>query len=343
MLKHDWIDFLQQHGAQDRELSFGNLNEELRRAQDGSVLVPLTDTGLIRVSGEEATAFLHNLLTNDVKGLTPDGVQRSGLCTAKGRLLTTFLAWRDGPDLLLALPSDLHSVILKKLSMYVLRSKVKLADAGDQLVLIGLSGPGLTGAFTGTAEVPADAMKVARMEHGQIMRLDNHRCLLALAPATAASLWPTLKAKIPPAGLLAWRWLDIRAGIPTIGAALQEEFVPQMINFEVIGGVSFKKGCYPGQEIVARSQYLGKIKRRMYLAHLDEFQPEPGMHLYAPETGDQSCGRVVVSAPAPNGGSDFLAVIQTTCADAGEVHIGSSSGPCLSFRRLPYSLDLTLT
>jgi tRNA-modifying protein YgfZ len=149
-------------------------------------------------------------------------------------------------------------------------------------------------------------------------------------------VWHHLVGFGRPAGLAAWHWLEITAGNPRVTAATQEEFVPQMINFELIGGVSFNKGCYPGQEIVARTQYLGKIKRRMYRAHIEDVDPIPGTHLFAPETGDQACGTIVLSAPSPLGGFEALAVIQSSCFEAGEVHLNSPGGPHLRFLPLPY-------
>lgn len=342
-MKQNWIDFLQQHGARGEGLDFGNLAEELRSAQSATILAPLTDIGLIRVRGEDANVFLHNLLTNDLNGLSADGVQRSGICNPKGRLLATFLIWHEGADLLIALSSDLHATILKKLSMYVLRSKVRLSDAGDQRMLIGLSGPEAAKALADLGPIPAESLKITSIEYGQVVRLDAERYLLAIDASATEAVWRKLAALARPVGLAAWHWLEITAGIPLVSSATQEEFIPQMINFELIDGVSFKKGCYPGQEIVARTQYLGKIKRRMYRAHLDEELPAAGTHLYAPETGDQSCGTVVSSSPAPGGGNELLAVIQSTCAEAGEVHLHSPSGPRLIFQPLPYALDVAAT
>lgn len=340
-MKQNWIDFLQQQGARNEGQDFGNLADELLNAESATILAPLTDLGLIRVSGDDATAFLHNLLTNDLKGLAADGVQAGGLCNPKGRLLANFLIWHHGADLMLALSADLLEPILKKLSMYVLRSKVKLADASDEQVLIGISGPGAPKVLADLGSMPIELSRTSSIEQGQILCLDDNRYLLAVTSAAADGVWRKLAVLARPVGLAAWHWLEIKAGMPRISAATQEEFIPQMVNFELIGGVSFKKGCFPGQEIVARTQYLGKLKRRMYRARLDTELPVIGAHLYAPETGEQSCGRVVRSSPAPQGGYELLAVIQSTCADAGEVHLHNPSGPRLIFQPLPYALDAT--
>ncbi|MDD5175692.1 MAG: folate-binding protein YgfZ [Sterolibacterium sp.] len=338
-MKQDWINFLAQKGARREGYDFGNQAEELLSAQSATVITPLTDLSLIRASGEDATIFLHNMLTNDINGLSSDGVQRNGLCNPKGRLLATLLLWREGPDLMIAVPADLQAVILKKLSMYVLRSKVKLTDASDERVLLGLSGPQFETAVNRLAPVPPIPLRSLRIEHGGLLiRLDERRILLALDTSEAPAIWQELTGTARPVGFSAWNWLEIVAGIPSITALTYEEFIPQMVNFDLIGGVSFHKGCYPGQEIVARTKYLGKIKRRMYRAHIEgnALTINAGDHLYAPETGEQPCGQVVNAAPSPLGGSDLLAVIQSTCADTGEVYLGNPSGPHLALLPLPY-------
>ena len=163
----------------------------------------------------------------------------------------------------------------------------------------------------------------------------ENRYILALDVAAAKAAWETLKQHATPAGLNAWRLRDIADGLPRVVAATQEQFIPQMVNFEAVGGVSFKKGCYPGQEIVARTQYLGKIKRRMYRVAVDALTTA-GIDLYAPETGEQSCGNVVIAAQTGENSSEALVVLQVSTVEAGVVHLGSSSGPALRFLSLPY-------
>lgn len=342
-MNQDWNDFLAQQGASfdtSRILDFGNPTDELSSAQSATIMTPLADMALIRASGPDAAEFLHNLLTNDVKGLPANGARRYGFCNAKGRLLANFMMWHDGHDLIIALSADLHAAILKKLSMFLLRSKVKLTDASNDLVLLGISGPQAEVAVAEVGSVPETVLGTSQNQHGQIVRLGGQRFLLSLEASSAPTAWHKLSPHARPAGLSAWHWLEIIVGIPLITAATQEEFIPQMVNYELIGGVSFTKGCYPGQEIVARTQYLGKIKRRMYRAHLESGVPLAGAHLYAPETGEQSCGRLVNVAPSPLGGNEVLAVIQATCADAGEVHLDNPAGPRLVFQPLPYAMDV---
>lgn len=338
-MKQDWKDFLAQQGIRGDFLDRGDIAGELASAQSATIIAPLADLGLIRVSGEEAAPFLHNLLTNDVKGLPADGVRRSGFCNVKGRLLASFLMWHDGEDILLALSADLLPAILKKLSMYVLRAKVKLSDASDDCVLLGLSGPAAAAALEAAAMTPAAPSTITRCEHGQVISLGGLRYLLAIPADAAPALWQRLASHARPVGLASWRWLDVVAGMPIVTAATQEVFLPQMVNFELIGGVSFNKGCYPGQEIVARTQYLGKVKRRMVRCHIEAAEPAPGALLFAPETGDQACGSLVLVAPSPLGGHEALAVVQSSCFEGGEVHLDSPMGPLLEFLPLPYPVS----
>jgi folate-binding protein YgfZ len=338
-MTQEWIPFLAAQGLAADGRSFGSIADELAAARDGAVVAPLTDLGLIRAAGEDAAGFLHNLLTNDIKGITPEAARFAGFCTPKGRLLALFLIWRDGDDFLLMLPRDILPPILKKLSMYVLRSKVKLSDATAQHALVGF-------ATTGTAlpaplpEAVLSRFGVARIDGGQVIRLDDTRWLFALENASAASQWRQLATSARPVGLAPWQWLEIAAGQPRVVLATQEAFVPQMLNMELpaVAGVSFSKGCYPGQEIVARTQYLGKVKRRTYRARLAS-EAAPGTHVYAPETGDQHCGAVVSVAPSPAGGFECLVCVQIGAVEAGEVHVGTPTGECLEFLALPYALQ----
>jgi len=335
----NWIDFLAQQGACNELLDFGDPDGELAAARSATVICPLADLGLIKASGEDAVTFLNNLLTNDVKTLPAEGARRSGICNAKGRLLADFLMWHGEDGMLLALSTELLPAILKKLSMYVLRAKVRLTDASEDTVLLGLSGPNAAAALAALGATPAAPMTATTVKQGQVICLGGDRHLLAVSAAEAESVWLTIVNFARPAGLAAWHWLEIVAGIPCVRAATQEQFVPQMVNFELIGGVSFNKGCYPGQEIVARTQYLGKIKRRMVRARIEGTAPLPGAPLFAPETGLQACGTIVLAAPSPLGGFEALAVVQSSCHEAGEVHLDSPAGPLLSFLPLPYEQD----
>jgi folate-binding protein YgfZ len=342
-MTQELISLLAAQGLTEDGSRFGTVADELAAARDSAVVAPLGDLGVIRATGADAAGFLHNLLTNDINGIKPGDARFAGFCTPKGRLLALFLIWREGDDFLLMLPRDILPAMLKKLSMYVLRSKVKLTDATGERALIGFSAPiAVSSAPTlalGDAVAALPRFGVASIEGGQAIRLDDTRWLLALDSATAASGWQALATAARPVGLAAWQWLEIAAGQPRVVAATQEAFVPQMLNMELpaVAGVSFTKGCYPGQEIVARTQYLGKVKRRTFRARLAA-AVAPGASVYAPETGDQHCGAIVSVAPSPVGGFECLVCVQIGAVEAGEVHVGAPDGERLEFLPLPYDL-----
>jgi len=337
-MTQDWISFLAAQGLAADGNSFGDSAGELAAARDGAVAAPLVDLGLIRASGVDAAEFLHNLLTNDIKGIGPDVARFAGFCTPKGRLLALFLIWREGDDFLLALPRDILPAMLKKLSMYVLRSKVKLSDATAERPLIGFAGATAMPAPGLATDLPRFA--VARIEGGRAVRLDASRWLLALDADQANAFWQRITVAARPVGLAAWQWLEIAAGQPRVVVATQEAFVPQMLNMELpaVAGVSFSKGCYPGQEIVARTQYLGKVKRRTFRARIAALAA-PGTHVFAPETGEQHCGAVVSIAPSPSGEFECLVCVQSNAVEAGEVRVGSLAGESLEFLSLPYEIS----
>jgi folate-binding protein YgfZ len=225
--------------------------------------------------------------------------------------------------------------------MFIMRSKVAARDATDENVRLVLAGPQAAAALADAGlPLPDGAMKTAGNEQGLTVRIGADKFVLAIAPEKSAATWTALSKHAIPVGTAAWDWLRLANGIPMITAATQEEFVPQMVNWEVLGGVSFQKGCYPGQEIVARTQYLGKLKRRMYLAHVDgNDAPAAGDSLYTPDMEGQASGVVVNAAPAPGGGFDLLAVAQIESVAANQpIHWKSENGPVLALKAQPYTL-----
>jgi folate-binding protein YgfZ len=300
-------------------------------------LADLSDLSLIRISGEDARDFLHSQFCNDVKKLDGTQAQLNGYCSPKGRLLATFLLWQHGDDYLLQLPSELRESIQKRLAMFVLRSKVKLSDASADFVRLGLSGPqaeNLLHDFFGA--VPKARFELTRGAQASIIRLGDERFDLLVDGEDALAITRRLTGRCTAVASRHWLWLDICAGIPTITQTTQEQFVPQMVNFELLGGVNFQKGCYPGQEIVARTQYLGRLKRRMYLAHIAAETVTAGDSLFSADLEGQASGTIVNAAPAPGGGQDVLAVIQIGSARQQTIHWKTADGPQLKLRPLPY-------
>ena len=310
----------------------------------GSV-APLTDLSLICVTGNDAVSFLHNQLTNDVEHLDEQQARWFGYCSPKGRLMATFLGWREGPDsisLLISTPQA--EPIRKRLSMFVLRAKAKVQDASASRMLFGLTGEQAFAALKALGIDPPAAMVHASNDDCHCVGLpsanvDGSECprwLLSVPRDRAVQIWEALCARLAKSSTSDWRWTEVLAGIPRIVPATSEQFVPQMLNFELVDGVNFKKGCYPGQEIVARTQYRGTLKRRMFLGHLDGAVPEPGSDVQAQGAGEP-CGKVVLAAKSPLGGVDLLFEAQISAVQEQPLSIGQS---VIELKSLPYSVAL---
>jgi folate-binding protein YgfZ len=342
-VNQSWPDFMAQQGAHLQEgvvLDFGDAATERIASQSATVIVPLIQYGLLKVSGDDAQTFLQNMLSSDINAITSQQAQLSSLNSAKGRVLATLLIWRAGSEYFLQLPLQLVSTIQKKLTMYVLRSKVKVEDVSAKLICIGISGDKAeSNLIKEFGSAPEAANLVAHFGETSVIRLNENRFQLSTRSELAPALWSKLSAKAQPVGTPCWDWLNIHAGIPTITAVTQEQFVLQMLNLDALGGVSFKKGCYPGQEVVARMHYLGKLKRRLYLAHLESaLAPQAGDELFSADLEGQASGMIVNAAAAPNGGYDVLAVVQVASHDEHPVHHSSAQGARLQFQSLPYKL-----
>ncbi|MBI3045398.1 MAG: folate-binding protein YgfZ [Betaproteobacteria bacterium] len=297
--------------------------------------------GLIRFSGDDARVFLHNQLSCDVTALATARSTYGSYCTPKGRMLASFLLWRSEEGLFMQLPSSLREAIQKQLARYVFRSKVKAADASGDWTLIGVAGTDAAALVQrAVGAVPQGVHEVAHARNSMVIRLPGDRCEIVAARQVSADILDSLSDGARKADPEYWEWLDIRAGVPVILPGTQEEFVPQMVNLDLIGGVSFEKGCYPGQEIVARMHYRGTLKQRMYLASIAaNGPPRPGDKLYSPDFGNQACGTIVNAARSPDGGHDVLASIQIASAAKDDVRWQSLDGPPLRFLPLPYAVS----
>jgi folate-binding protein YgfZ len=328
-----WSETLQKKGARIESgavRDFGNAAAERQAARASAVLADLSHLAALRISGDDAENFLQGQLSCDVKAIPPGGGSLGSYCSPKGRMLASFTLLRAPDEFVMLLSASLAAAIQKRLSMFVLRAKVKITSPGDTLVLMGLAGPACRNALAASFEgaMPADL---------QVFEIAGSRILLLVPLANAAQTWTRLCARFTPVGSGAWQWIDISLGIPLITAATQDQLIPQMANLELIGGVSFKKGCYTGQEIVARTQYLGKVKRRMFRAHL-QAEAAPGDVLYSDDLGAQASGLVLNVQPAPEGGYDLLAVAQLASRESSTVRLKGPDGPALRFDPLPYEI-----
>ena len=335
-----WTDFLFTHGASfdgAAVVTFGDPAGELAAARDAAVVCDLGPLAALRVAGPDATSFLQGQVTSDVQALAPGSLQLSAWCSPKGRVLANFIVRRvDAEQFELLLPRLLLESVRKRLSMFVLRSKVAIDDASGQTVRIGIGGPGASQRIAAAVGPLPPLYRSAAIDGGTIAALPGSRFIAFVAPAGAPALWDRLTGACA-AGFPCWRWLTIRAGVPMILPATQDQFIPQMINLDALGGISFEKGCYTGQEIVARTRYLGRLKERLALGHGD-IVPVPGARLYAPAFGDQPCGTVINANAAPGGGGEFLFVAQVTAIAGGLLRLDAVDGPDVSLLPLPYAL-----
>ena len=295
-------------------------------ALDGVAALP--HLGVIRVAGEDAAKFLHGQLTQDFALLGEGQARLAALCTAKGRMQASFIGLKNGPnEVLLVTSADILPAVVKRLSMFVLRAKAKLSDASADFSLRGLAG-------SAVPQPDAEPWTLQREAGAFVVSLypaDGQPRALWLAPAgTTEPAGAALPAE-------AWALGEVRSGIATLSQPVVEAFVPQMLNYESVGGVNFKKGCYPGQEIVARSQFRGTLKRRAYVVQAPALLM-PGQDVFADGDADQPVGTVVQAAPAPRGGCEAIVSMQISAAQGARLSAGTADGPQLTLKPLPYAL-----
>ncbi|MDE2360261.1 MAG: folate-binding protein YgfZ [Betaproteobacteria bacterium] len=301
-----------------------------------------TGFGLIDVRGDDAVSFLHGQLSSDVHGLERGRARYASYNSPKGRMLANLIVLRapvaPGEDrFFLLLQDDLVAPIQRRLSMFVLRSKVTVRDAGGDWAIWGLAGPeALAAARAAFGVAPRSLEALPIGEAALILAVPDGRLLAVCPRPEHPLLLAALAGHATAADAEAWRRLDVEAGVPWIVAATSDLFVPQTANWELLGGVDFHKGCYPGQEIVARTQYLGRLKERLFAFHAAGPAPAPGTRLRSAAFGDQACGIVVSAVPDPAGGSVLLAVAQCAAVLAGDIRVADDAQTPLTSRPLPY-------
>ena len=294
----------------------------------------LQHLGVIRAEGEDAAVFLQGQLSNDVQLLPVGQARLAAFLSAKGRMQASFIVIkRSASEFWLLTSRDVLAATLKRLSMFVLRAKVKMSDASEAVQLVGLAGD----------TVPAEARTLApwqtvQLGDASVVRLfaasGESRALLA---APAGSALPASVAQSPALNAAAWQLSLVQAGVPLITQPVVDAFVPQMVNFESVDGVSFKKGCYPGQEVVARSQFRGAIKRRAFVAHVAG-AAEAGQEVFDTSAPDQPVGLIAQAAPAPGGGTAVIVSLQLSAEHAADLRVGAADGPRLAGLQLPFAL-----
>ena len=311
----DWLNYLATQGAiiqDDGVVSFGHPTAELIATAQDHIICDLSHLGLLEISGTDAVTFLQGQVTNDVKMLDGSTSHYSGYCSPKGRLLALFFAFNHYNHLHLRFSRELVEPIMKRLKMYVMRSKVEITDTTTSIIKIGLSGENsaflLKSLFV---QVPKNEYDLVTLENGALVRLAGNkpRYEIFTSAEHATSIWNALKQHCIPVGRACWDSLEIEAGIPEIVSKTQEEFVPQMLNLDVMNAINFKKGCYTGQEIVARTHYLGKVKRRTLRGQIESSDlPEAGDDIL--NAAQEAVGKIVRTAPALDNKADVLVEVR---------------------------------
>lgn len=334
----EWQTFLSSRGAAPT----ANGGIEFPGAQPSACsLHDLSHLGLIAVSGADAETFLQGQLTNDVREISDEHSQLSSHCSPKGRMLASFRIWRQRETYFLQPTGERVADLVKRLKMFVLRSAVTIDDLSDGPARIGLAGDCAVAALQAAGlPVPAEIADLKADGELVVIRLPGPapRFEIIAPVERMTGLWDTFCEQAQAGGRDDWALMDIRAGIPSVYNATADAFVPQMANMQLVDGVSFTKGCYTGQEVIARMQYLGKLKRRMYHAEVQTVEPpRPGDALHASaSTSEQASGRVVDARPAGTGRFELLAVVEVAATESGEVRLGDANGPVLSFEPPPY-------
>lgn len=347
-MQEDWQLFLENRGAEFQNgivEHYGNPSQELSVALTGNVICDLSHYAVLAINGDDAKSFLHTQFINDIDSLDHSNSHLNGYCNPKGRLIANFRVFWRGDSIYLRFPVELLDMVIKKLNMYKLRSKVTLEDHSDNMVRIGYSGASAEKTLSEVLpEMPQAVDDLVNIDNLTIIRVPGITPSYELYGDTGAitDIWTRLDVQGAPVGASMWQLIEILAGIPNVTLASSEQHVPQMLNYQAIGGLSFTKGCYPGQEIVARMHYLGKLKKRMYLARVQS-DDAPYVHQELvssnKDTGSKT-GHIVNVAPHPDGDYAVLAVIQISDAESESIHLGSINGPTLALQELPYTVEL---
>ena len=346
-MNNEWEQFLLNINAtieNNTVTSFGLSRDEEHAAYSKVVLADLSHYSVIRANGEDVVDFLQGQLSNDIKLVDENSGQLSAYCNPKGRILANFRIFKREENYFLRMRADISDATLKRLRMFVMRSKVELIDCSDELSRMGIAGgnspQALSNLFKNLPQKTDDSItengitlvKLA----GPLARYEAYGSLDKIK-----ELWEILQKEASTIGENSWNLLTIRAAIPEIVSETVEAFVPQMVNLQAINSLSFTKGCYPGQEVVARMHYLGKLKRRLFICSAEtDTLPISGESIMTSDENEQKVGQIVSASWSDGKNIEFLAVLQIEKAEKEPLHIALSTGPAIQFIDLPYSLDI---
>jgi folate-binding protein YgfZ len=336
-MNNDWKNFLSTHDANHNNAS------DNAKACNSTVLCDLSSYSTLVVAGDDAVSFMQGQFTNDVEKIDADNSQMNGFCNKKGRMIANFRLFTYQQNYFLSIKNDLVDLSIEHLQNYILRAHVAIQDVSEQLIHLGLSG-------SDSPALLAEFIKTINEEVDSVSHNDDYIAIRVAGPQTryeifcslehAKTLWEKLSKKVDVIDASSWDYLNIQAGLPYIDSHTSGEFVPQMVNMELINGVSFTKGCFTGQEIVARMHYLGKLKKRCYKIHIaTEEQPKAGDKLFAENArAGQNTGTLIMTEKNPDSGYDALAVIQIADTES-KLFLNGADGPTVTVKELPYSFD----
>jgi len=347
-MQEKWQTFLSEQGATIENGGVTHFNSkeiEIKNSNTETILADLSKYRLIRVSGDDANSFLQGQLSNDINQVTQNHSQMSVYCSPKGRAMALFRVFNFDNAYFLSLPSDIAETTLKRLKMFIMRSDVTMDDVTDDYFHFGIAGKDATSSIKTAlklTELPSETDGSSTTNGINLQKLAGNPDRFELIGPfdQAIHLWNELKINCQPVGLSAWNLQRINAGIPEIHRNSVEAFVPQMLNLQLINTINFQKGCYPGQEIVARTKYLGKLKKRLYLAEIPSADNiEIGTDIYQSGDNAQSVGKVVLAEANSTETTRVLAVLRIATAESETLYLGKKEGPSLKLLEMPYNLD----
>jgi folate-binding protein YgfZ len=336
-MHEDWQNFLRQQSANILDglvTDFERPQTETEALDEANSLADLSQFDVLTISGQDSADFLHAQFTSDVSALGVNELQQSSWCNIKGRVIASFLLYRSQNGYYLLLKRDMTELILKRLSMFVLRSRVSIENKSNELIRIGIRGDNSHQLYQQFLESNSEASTITLLS----IKGAVPRSIVLCAPDLAKVLWQKLAEQSIAVGSSHWSLFDIRAGIAWVGESGSEEFLPQSLNLDLTGGLSFSKGCYPGQEIIARMHFRGKLKQRLFLAQVSvKEKPAAKTRLYVPGL-NQHVGMMVNSVVQENDNCLMLVVLDLESKNS-EIHLESADGAKINILSLPYSLN----
>jgi len=344
-MQNNWEEFLLQQGAvleQGQVNNFGNPVTEAEAVLSDNIITDLSCFSVVEISGNDAEDFLHGQFTSDIKQLEQDTARISAWCNPAGRVIADFLIIRRQDKYLLLLPVELQEPFTRRLQMFILRADVTMNDRSNEIMCIGLRGeniPQILQSCTGLSlEKEFQGIKYNGMF---ILPLPDQaaRALILGSVEQLQNLWMSVAAETTAVSNRYWKLFDMLNGLHWVNSRTSENFMPQNLNLDCLGAVNYQKGCFPGQEVIARLHYRSNPKNRMYLAHIaGECPARPGDKLFLSET-DASAGTIIELAEHPGTGTALLASINIELAGSSKIHISGPDGPVLSIDPLPYSFE----